>query len=84
MCTVEATNVQKEAFKLSIQCKYVEAIVKQLQDRFPHVEVLSAFSVFDPQNIPSQEDQLTTYGQDELEVPDPHLILRSVLVSGKV
>ena len=76
---IEATNVQKEAFKLSIQCKYVEAIVKQLQDRFPHVEVLSAFSVFDPQNIPSEEDQLTTYGQDELEMltkaygegPDP-------------
>ena len=52
--------------KGSIQkCKYVEAIVNQLQDWCTHVELLSAF---DPQNIPSFEDQLTTYGQDELEV----------------
>ena len=51
--TIEATCDQKEAFKSGIQVKYIEAIGNHLQDRFPHVELLGAFSIFDPQNLPS-------------------------------
>ena len=59
--------------------KYIEAIGNHLRGRFPHVELLDAFSIFDPQNLPSDEDELTTYGQDKVKVfsttygegPDP-------------
>ena len=64
----EPTDIQKEAFKSSIQVKYIEAIIKKLQDRFPHVELLDAFSIFDPQNLPSDDDELTTYGQDKVHL----------------
>ena len=76
---IEATSAQKEAFKSQIQVKYIEAIVNQLGDRFPHVELLGSFSIFDPQKLPSDEEELTTYGQDKVKLfsttygegPDP-------------
>jgi len=66
--SIEATSAQKEAFKSNIQAKYIEAIVNELRDRFPHVELLGAFSIFDPQNLPSDDELLSTYGQDKLDI----------------
>jgi hypothetical protein len=66
--TIEATSAQKEVFKSAIQIKFIDALVNQLRHRFPHVELLGAFSIFDPQKLPSDEEQLTLYGQDEVEL----------------
>ena len=63
---IEATSTQKEAFKSSIQVLYIQAIVDQLHDRFPHVELLDAFSIFDPHTLPSGEEDLASYGQEKL------------------
>lgn len=40
------TDVQKEAFKSSIQVKYIQAIVQELQNRFPDVDNVDAFCIF--------------------------------------
>lgn len=66
--SIEVTSVQQAAFKSEIQVKYIEAIVNQLRDRFPHVELLGAFSIFDPQKLPCDEEELTTYGQDKVKI----------------
>ena len=57
---IVATSAQKEASWSEIQVKYIDSLVNHLKDLFPHVELLGAFSIFDPQNVPSDEEQLTT------------------------
>lgn len=58
--SIPVINEQREEFKRAIQAKCVEAIIDQLSDHFPNVELLSAFSIFDPHSLPSDEDELTT------------------------
>ena len=65
---IVATDTQKEQFKSTIQKVYIKAIIEHLNNRFPNVEVLSAFSIFDAQSLPSDEEELASYGQDKLEV----------------
>ena len=65
---ITATSTQREAFLASIQAEYIEAIVNQLQDRFPHFELLGAFSIFDPKNLPQGEEDISTYGLDSVEI----------------
>ena len=68
---ITSTEAQKQEFKSSIQEKYIQAIVTQLQNRFPDVDYLDAFSIFDPQKVLSSSasdgDELTIYGQEKLE-----------------
>ena len=40
------TSAQKQSFKSSIQEVYIQAIVDKLNDRFPHVELIDAFTLF--------------------------------------
>ena len=65
---IVATDSQKEAFKSSIQAGYIQAIVDQLYNRFPHVELLDAFSIFDSRTLPFDEKDVATHGQERLEV----------------
>ena len=65
---ITATNTQREAFLASIQAEYIKVIVNQLQDHFPHVELLGAFSIFDPKNLPQAEEDISTYGLDSVEI----------------
>ena len=62
---IVATDSQKEAFKSSIQAVYIQAIVDQLHNRFPHVELLDAFSIFDPHTLPFDEKDVATHENGE-------------------
>ena len=42
---IETSSAKKASFKEEIQVKYIEAIVNQLQNHFPSVELLTAFSI---------------------------------------
>lgn len=67
---ITPTEAQKQEFKSSVQLKYIETIVLQLQNRFPDVEYMDAFSIFDPQKLAtsvSPGHELTVYGQERLE-----------------
>lgn len=66
---IAPTPAEKEAFKSTIQVLYVQAIDDELNNRFPNVELLDAFSIFDPKCIPSKdESELASYGCDKLKV----------------
>ena len=66
---IEVTASQKEAFKSGIQMVFVQAIVdQQLHARFPCVEVLDAFSIFDPAHLASGGQEIESYGQEKLRV----------------
>ena len=70
--TITLTERGKKEFKSSIQVPYIEGIVKQLEDRFPNVDCLDAFSIFDPQKIPSSPEQMVAYGQDKIDYLQKH------------
>lgn len=64
---IPISDAKEEEFK-ALQSKYIEAVVDGLQDRFPNVSELEAFSLFDPQKCPASEDELIIYGQNKLDI----------------
>lgn len=65
---IRLTDAMKQDFKANVRSKYIQAIVDGLQARFPDVAELEAFSLFDPQKLPSEEEELVAYGKDEMEL----------------
>lgn len=49
--------------------KYIQAIMTGLQNWFPDIDNLDAFSSFESQKltVPESEDDLAAYGQERLE-----------------
>ena len=64
---ITATDAQKQQFKSSVQVKYIQAVVTELQNRFPDVDNLDSFCIFDPQKLPTTSDELGVYGQERIE-----------------
>ena len=60
------SDVQKEQFKSTVQDKYIQAIITGLEDRFPDVADLAAFSIFDPEKLPSTPEEFAVYGEEKL------------------
>ena len=56
-----------DEFKERVQRKYVDSLVKQLKLRFPDVEQLESFNIFDPSRLPCDQTNIATHGNDELE-----------------
>ena len=47
---------------------FLTKLIQNLKDRFPSVEILSAFSIFNPAELPRTEPELAQYGDSELSV----------------
>ena len=58
----------EDEFKERIQKKNVDSVIAQLRQRFPNVDQLASFSLFDPSHLPSEHTNIGTYGEEELEV----------------
>ena len=65
---IDATQAKKDDFKERVQRKYVDSVIAQLKQRFPHVDHLASFSLFDPSHLPSDHTKMGTYGDEELKV----------------
>ena len=88
---ITPTDAQKQ-FKSS---KYSQAIVTQLEYRFPDVGNLDTLSIFEPQKLLSvspSDDEFALYGEERLGYLKDVLVMEgililivlNVLVSGKV
>ena len=53
---IRVTDAMKQDFKANVQSKYIQAVLDGLSDRFPNMSELEAFSLFDPQKLPSEEE----------------------------
>jgi len=60
-------DAQKEQLKSTVQLKYIEALTAGLENRFPELVELSAFSIFDPSKLPSIPKEISVYGHEKLE-----------------
>ena len=64
---VEVSDHVKYLFDSQVKKPYLELLEKNLRDRFPTVEVISAFHIFDPKQLPTDECELYQYGGPELD-----------------
>ena len=64
---VEVSDHVKALFDSQVKKLYLELLEKNLRDRFPAVEVISAFHIFDPKQLPTGECELYHYGGPELD-----------------
>ena len=53
-CNITVTDTNKKQFRERVQHKFIDAVIDQIQQRLPE---LSAFTIFDPQNVPSQTEE---------------------------
>ena len=58
----------KSKFNREVRIPYLTKLIQNLKDRFPSVEILSAFSIFNPAELPQTEAELAQYGDSELSV----------------
>ena len=49
----------------------IDKLIDNLKSRFPDGEIISSFSILDPQNLPSPSD-LATYGNHEIDTLSQH------------
>ena len=54
------------------QEKFLESLVRNLEDRFPSMPLLQVFTVLDPKNLPASTDNLASYGVKEIEILGDH------------
>ena len=60
------SSQQRDRFETT-KDTFIDKLVENLNSRFPDNNSLSAFAIFDPQRLPSEEN-LATYGDTELDV----------------
>ena len=63
---INVSPTQKDQFRRNIQEKYIDALVAQLENRFPDAVEVEAFSIFDPSKLPASSTDLSSYGNDKL------------------
>ena len=64
---VEVSDHVKSLFDSQVKKPYLELLEKNLRYRFPTVEVISAFHILDPKQLPTDECELYQYGGPELD-----------------
>ncbi|KAI8490494.1 hypothetical protein Bbelb_317620 [Branchiostoma belcheri] len=65
---VEISNITERAREQAENLTFnlVAAVVQNLRDRFPETELVTAFGIIDPKNMPRDQAALGQYGREEL------------------
>ena len=73
VCRIVAKDTDPHCFRRNIKGSYIDAVVENLQCRFPDISVISAFGLFNPERIPdTASEQYRKYGNDQLHVLREH------------
>ena len=64
---VQVSDHMEALFDSQVKKPYLELLEKNIRDSFPTVEVLSAFHIFDPKQLPTDKGELYQYGGPELD-----------------
>ena len=66
--SIQASPAQKEAFNKNVRQPFLQLLLQNLSDHFPQVELLSAFSVFDPILLCSCDGERESLSLEKLEI----------------
>ena len=72
-CQLGARNIivsesDQDAFLRRVYRPYIQSVIDHIPSRLQSSDVFSAFSVFDPSNLPDSEESLTFYGTENIKV----------------
>ena len=59
---------QSQTFRDNIYMKYLDVVSQHIKNRFPDVDLLEAFSMFDGKSWPEDEALLQEFGRESLQV----------------
>ena len=59
---------EKEEFMRKVYRPYIQSVIDHVSTRLRSSDVYSCFSVFDPQFLPANEGELSSYGESEMQV----------------
>ena len=65
---ISVTQTDQEGFINSVYRPYIQSVIDHVRTRLRSSDVFSAFSVFDPSNLPDSEESLSSYGTDTISV----------------
>ena len=68
----------QDAFLHRVYHPYIQSVIDHITSRLQSSGVFSAFSVFDPSNLPDSEESLTFYGTENIKY-----LLTSMVMSSK-
>lgn len=72
-CCILVKDKDEDTFRKNVREAYIDSVVVNLRCRFPDVKIISAFSLFDPRQVPEPStDQFQTYGEQQLRVLEEH------------
>ena len=59
-------NLAEDYFRDNIRLPFLSRLLENVQKRFPHTTVLAAFDIFNPRKMPSDDNLLLEYGNEEV------------------
>lgn len=65
---ITITPTEPQRFQTQVCQKFLSQMIANLQERFPHAELLEAFSILDPEGLPGQQGIV----EDQLDVIRKH------------
>lgn len=66
-------DTERTKFEENVYRKFIAAVVENLQERFPDIPLLEAFSAFNVQQWPDTDQDLMVYGGDSIQTLAGHL-----------
>ena len=64
---IEVDDHVRSLFDSQVKMPYIEALLKNIKDRFSSIEVVSAFQIFEPKQLPEDQSELHCFGIGELD-----------------
>ena len=64
----------KEQFDEQVRKLYLCKLAENMKERFQSIDIISAFSIFNPSELPSTESELAHYGESELNTLLSHYL----------
>ena len=62
------SETDQETFLRSVYRPYIQSVIDHITSRLKSSDVFSAFSVFDPSNLPDSEESLSFYGTEKIKI----------------
>ena len=63
----------RHRFDSTVRRPYLTSVINHLQNRFPCNQILDAFSILDPKLLPQDDEELLSYGDDQVGAPSAAL-----------
>ena len=64
---INATTEKQEEFKRLVTVPYIDSICENLSNRFPQLDILDAFQIFNPEVLPTDGEALLDHGHAQLQ-----------------